>query len=74
MTPMSDYLRLRSGSIHVHELGPRAVGELLHEIGQRFGATPEILDLLDDWRALNPETLRALGGDQFPRQLRAVPK
>lgn len=73
MSSMQDYLRLRNGAIHVYDLGPRAVGELLSEIGERFGATPEILDILDDWRAnLAPEVVEAVGGRRFPKLLRAV--
>lgn len=47
---------------HLHALGPRAVGEFLVEV-----ADPEDLFLvLERYARLHPETVRALGCDQFP--------
>ena len=47
---------------HLHQLGPRAIPELLHEIS-------EVEDLdraLDAYQRLTPDLLKALGGDRFP--------
>ncbi len=47
---------------HVYRLGPRAVGELLHEV-----AEGEDLDrALAAYSRLTPDLLRAVGGDRFP--------
>ena len=47
---------------HLHSLGPRAVGELLHEVS-------EVEDLdraLDAYQRLTSDLLKALAGDRFP--------
>ena len=50
---------------HLHLLGPRAVGELLHEV-----AEDDDLDrALEAYGRLTPYLLKALGGDQFPPAL-----
>ena len=47
---------------HVHRLGVRAVGELLHQV-----AKGEDLDsALGAYQCLTPNLLKAVGGDRFP--------
>ncbi len=47
---------------HVHQLGPRAVGELLYEV-----AEGEDLDrALDAYERLTPSLLEAVGAHRFP--------
>ena len=47
---------------HLHQLGPRAVGELLREV-----AKDEDLDrTLEAYERLTADLLKALGGDRFP--------
>ena len=74
MSNMNNYLRLRRGAIHLHNLGPRPFGHFLLELGERLSATDEILDALDEWQALNPDVVRELEGHSFPRLMRAVPR
>ena len=59
----------------VTEAGPRPVAELLIEALENAGADPAALDrLLERWARLDPATVRAVGGDRFPRSpLRLVP-
>ena len=59
--------------------GPRPVGELpielLIELLEASNADPAVLDRLEDWGRLDPETIRRVGGDRFPPPpLHAVPK
>ena len=51
----------------LHALGPRVVGELLAEIGEQRACRTFIDQRLEAYAALDPEILRELGGDQFPR-------
>jgi hypothetical protein len=67
-------LRLRRGTEHLADLGVRATFECLTEIGRTCHCTDQIVELLDAWRQIDPETLRALGGDRFPSLLTGVPK
>ncbi len=71
----ADTLRLQRGAEHVHQLGARAVAELLAQVAREGRDLPRTLDLLDDWRAgLTPDMLRAAAGDRFPsRVLLQVP-
>ena len=52
---------------HIHGLGPRAYGELLAEIGEQRGCRTFIDRRLRAYAALDPEVVRALGADKFPR-------
>jgi hypothetical protein len=55
--------------------GSRPVAELLIEMLEDVGAGPEALDRLERWAKLDPETVRRVGGCDFPRPpLRVVPK
>jgi hypothetical protein len=54
----------------VTEAGPRPVAELLIEAMEQAnaGADPAALDrLLQRWARLDPATVRAVGGDRFPK-------
>jgi len=50
----------------LHNLGPRVVAELLSEIAHRTGQSGLIADRLQAYAALDPELVRAVGGDRFP--------
>jgi hypothetical protein len=71
-----DRLRLQRGVEHLHQLGPRAMGELLAEVAHRIGGMPCIIGLLGEYeRRLSPRAIQLADGDQFPRRpLRAVPR
>ena len=60
-------LRFHRQVKRLHSLGPRAVGELLAEIGEQRQCRTFIDQRLKAYAALDPEILRELGGDQFPR-------
>jgi hypothetical protein len=47
---------------HLHRLGPRAVGELLIELGARRMVRTEIELLLRRYRRLDPAIVAAVGG------------
>ncbi len=47
---------------HVHQLGPRAVGELLYEVAEGG----DLDRALDAYERLTPSLLKAMGGDRFP--------
>ena len=50
----------------IHGLGARVVFELLDELDRRYGLG-EGLDLrLERYAGINPDVLRAVGGDSFP--------
>jgi hypothetical protein len=68
-----DALRLERGAAHLVRLGPRAVAELLSQIGATHNCTSDILDVLDTFRSLTPQMLRCTGGDRFPVRLQVVP-
>lgn len=56
---------------HLHQLGPRAVGELLLELPVK---PHELLQLLAPYRKLTLLMVRAAGGDRFPQQVLEVPQ
>ena len=51
----------------LHALGPRVVGELLAEIGEQRSCRTFIDQRLEAFAVLDPEILRELDSDQFPR-------
>ena len=51
---------------HLHRLGPRPLAELLAEIATATGEPGLIADRLQAYAGLDPEILRAVGGDRFP--------
>ena len=62
-----DDLRFHRLVERLHRLGPRATGELLSEIGEQRSCRSFIDTRLRAYAALDPETVRAVAGDQFPR-------
>ena len=70
----TDSLRLQRGAQHVHDLGPRAVAEMVAHVAREGLDLPGALDLMDRWRAgLSVEMLAATHGNRFPpRPLREV--
>ena len=50
----------------VHSLGPRPLAELLAEIAIATGEPALVVGLVQEYSALDPEIVRALGGDSFP--------
>lgn len=55
-------LRFQRQVEHLHKLGPRAVGELLLEVSD-----PIDLEIrLGKYARLDPDFLKAFGGDRFP--------
>ena len=51
----------------LHALGPRAFGEMLAEIGEQRGCRTFIDQRLMAYAELDPEVVKALGADRFPR-------
>ncbi len=51
---------------HLHRLGTRPLAELLAEIAIATGEPALVVGLVQEYSALDPEIVRALGGDQFP--------
>ena len=51
---------------HLHRLGPRVFGEMLAEIAAVTGQHVRVVDLVEEYAALDPAVLRAVGGDSFP--------
>ena len=51
---------------HLHRLGPRAVAELLTEIATATGEPGLIADHVEAYARLDPDFIRAIGGDRFP--------
>jgi hypothetical protein len=64
--------RLRRGAEHLCHLGPRALAELLAEIGARHGIHNDLIHTLAAYRNLTPGMIREAGGDNFPPYLLEV--
>jgi DNA-directed RNA polymerase subunit N (RpoN/RPB10) len=62
-------LRLQRGVQHLLRLGPRAAAEFVAEIGNDFCCRRAILDHLDEWDRLTPESVAVAGWDRFPPTL-----
>ncbi len=62
-----DDLRLHRQVEKLCQLGPRAVGELLVEIGEQRSCRTFIDQRLEAYNRLDPKTVNAVAGDQFPR-------
>jgi hypothetical protein len=58
--------RLRRDVERLHRLGPRAVAELLLEIGRESLLRVDIERRLARYVQLDPATVRALGAGEFP--------
>ena len=52
--------------MRVHALGPRPLAELLDELATATGQPALIADRVEAYAGLDPEIVRALGGDNFP--------
>ena len=63
--PLSN-MRFERAVVRVHQLGPRAVGELLREISHTHGLAGDIEERLARYARLDPEIVRAMGWDHFP--------
>ena len=55
-------LRRQRGARHLHRLGARPVLEALNQVE----AGGSVDDVLREYQRLDPTTVRALGGDDFP--------
>ncbi len=75
ISSVNDMLRLQRGAQHVHDLGPRAVAEMVAQVAREGLDLPAALDLMDRWRdGLSIEMMAAARGDRFPpRPLLQVP-
>ncbi len=62
-----DDLRFHRLVEKLHRLGPRAVGELLAEIGEQLSCRTFIDQRLEAYGQFDPELIRKLGGNEFPR-------
>ena len=58
-------LRYRRQIEQVHALGSRVLGELLAEIAVKHSIVPTLHETLERYAGIDPQTLRALGGDKF---------
>ncbi|MGI4944835.1 MAG: hypothetical protein ACRYHQ_30480 [Janthinobacterium lividum] len=66
----TDTLRLQRGAQHVHDLGPRAVAEMVAHVAREGLDLSGALDLMDKWRdGLSVEMLAVTRGDRFPRRV-----
>lgn len=62
-------LQIEAGAQHLHDLGPRALAELLLELAP----SDQVLDRLNHYRRISPALLRAMAGNRFPPRLSTVP-
>ena len=69
MIAPQDRIQVEAGALHLHALGPRATAEFLIALVEPAGEIPLLICMLDDYRRLTPELLRAVGGDRFPHRL-----
>ncbi len=60
-------LRFQRDIERLYKLGPRALGELLVEIGEQRHCRTYIENRDRSYGGISPEYLSALGGDAFPR-------
>ena len=67
VTDLVDNLQFQRQVEKLHNLGPRAIGELLAEIGEQRSCQTFIDIRLSAYAALDPELVKALDGDEFPR-------
>ena len=58
-------LQYRQTVERVHSLGSRVLAELLAELGIERKIMPGIREKLERYASIDPQTLRALGGDKF---------
>lgn len=60
-------LRFQRDIERLYKLGPRALGELLVEIGEQRLCRTYIEKRVRSYGGISPEYLNAVGGDAFPR-------
>ena len=60
-------VRLQRAIEHIHRMGPRPVGELIAELLETAGGDPCVLDDMLRWTRLDPDIVRKVGADRFPR-------
>ena len=65
-------LRRRRHVERLHRLGPRAVDELLLDIGAERHCMTAIEDKLARYAELDPGLVTAVGGDRFPKPMLMV--
>jgi hypothetical protein len=68
LVPDVDSLRRRQAIrriVHLHSLGPRALGEFLGEFCREHGHADDLFELLDRYLSLNRRTLDCLGGVDY---------
>jgi hypothetical protein len=66
-------LRLQRNAVAIHRLGPRAVYELLVELGAITGHRAAVDELAERYGAIDRTHLHVAGGDRFaPRPLLLV--
>ena len=58
-------IQFRQHVERLHALGPRVIGEMLAEIGTERSIMPTVAEKLRRYSNIDPEALRALGGDNF---------
>jgi hypothetical protein len=58
------YGQLERLALRLHQLGPRALHEYLLELGKKHGLQSEIRAQLERYAEIDPDVLRALGGDR----------
>lgn len=59
-------IRMQRLAGHLHGLGPRAIHELLTEVATAHGLEADVLDRLERYGRLAPDTVADVGGDRFP--------
>lgn len=65
-TEVLDELRFQRMVEHAHRLGPRPYGELLSRVALRCSVMSVIEEELENLSRLDPDMVKALGGDQYP--------
>ena len=66
-------LRRQRLAEQIHRLGSRVLYELINQLDRDHGLGADLDHLLERFAGLDPEILRAVGGDRFPElPLRAV--
>lgn len=53
--------------LHLHDLGPRAVGELLAELARTHGIRDDIDQRLERYGALDPRMVETVGGREWSK-------
>ncbi len=67
IAPVAADLQFRCDVVRLHHLGPRALYELLTEIGEQRLCRTFIEQRVRRYSEIDPDHLTALDGDTFPR-------